>query len=760
MKSSDLDNEFGGDVAATSRSFIQIIWQRKAFVILGACVGLAVAFLWHTQKANVYASKADLLVTKRMGGAGGGGILNSNDPRSGFVEDFMSTHMVLLKSPYILSRAVEKENLNLLKTFAGSIDPVGQIQAGLIVSRESAKENSTGERNNIITIAFRGPVSEDCNKVIDAVVEAYKEFLNLTYRNVSDDTIKFFQKARDSLYVDLKDAEKKYSEFRERASDRFFGLKSGTFVETERIVKADDERSLTVTKLVKLRAEIDSLDKAIKEGKGADVVAYNSQDGPGAKVRHQQEVLKVTKEPLIKPRIELNQLLTQFGDGHPAVKALKLHIETLEKELAAIAPQHVAGDREETAKMLLSAMKLKAEELENVLGKLEELVTKLKGDAKDLLTFTFEDDKLKNEVFRIQKLFDTTLQKLTEIDLVRDQNGFEPRLLSPPNIGLKVAPVLVNDLALGLVLGLMVGFGLAYLADLADKSFRSPDEIRRQLGLPIVGHIPFFQPDPETSKRRADGDATIDPMLCSYFKPKSLDSEAYRAVRTSMFFSTQGQGHKIIQVTSPNKGDGKSLLISNLAIVTAQSGKRVLMIDADCRRPRQHKVFNIRNDIGLTTVLNGTAEAEQAVQETTIPGLSVMGSGPIPPNPSELLLSPRFKELLENFRGQYDFVFVDTPPLLAVTDPCIVAGLVDGLFLAIRLTRKGRPDAERAREILQSLSVRTFGIVVNGVTRTNAGLYSSAAYDYTDKYMNYEADDDHAYYYAEDDEEAALQNKR
>jgi len=117
-----------------------------------------------------------------------------------------------------------------------------------------------------------------------------------------------------------------------------------------------------------------------------------------------------------------------------------------------------------------------------------------------------------------------------------------------------------------------------------------------------------------------------------------------------------------------------------------------------------------------------------------------------------LLVSPRFKELLDGFREEFDYVFVDTPPLLAVTDPCIVAGKVDGLFLAIRLTRKGRPDAERAREILQSLNVRTFGIVVNGVTRTNGGLYSSAAYDYSDKYINYEEDENKAYYYADEDE--------
>src|SRR5262249_34072971 len=152
--------------------------------------------------------------------------------------------------------------------------------------------------------------------------------------------------------------------------------------------------------------------------------------------------------------------------------------------------------------------------------------------------------------------------------------------------------------------------------------------------------------------RREAGEATIDPMLVAHLRPKSINAESYRAVRTSLFFSTQGKGHQDIQVTSPNKGDGKSLLCSNLAITIAQSGKRVLLIDADCRRPRQHKVFNVSHDVGLASVLTGQTMAHEAVQQTTVPGLDIMPCGPIPSNPSELLVSPRFKEVLEMFRQE------------------------------------------------------------------------------------------------------------
>jgi capsular exopolysaccharide synthesis family protein len=304
----------------------------------------------------------------------------------------------------------------------------------------------------------------------------------------------------------------------------------------------------------------------------------------------------------------------------------------------------------------------------------------------------------------------------------------------------------------GLMAGLLAGIGLAYLADFTDKSFRNPDEVRVRLGLPVLGHVPFLQPDPDAVKKVAAGELALDPMLLALFRPKSLEAEAYRAVRTALYFSVQGEGHRVLQVSSPNKGDGKSLMVANLAISMAQSGKKVLIIDADCRRPRQHKVFGLPNTHGTATVIAQGSDWKSAIQMTPVDGLWIMPSGPIPPNPAELLSSPRFSALLEAARPEFDYVLVDTPPLLAVTDPCVVAGHVDGLMLILRLSRQGRPQAERARQILLSLGVKILGVVVNGVTRQQgAGIYTSEHYDYTESYEQASDDGNDGYYYNEED---------
>jgi polysaccharide biosynthesis transport protein len=218
--------------------------------------------------------------------------------------------------------------------------------------------------------------------------------------------------------------------------------------------------------------------------------------------------------------------------------------------------------------------------------------------------------------------------------------------------------------------------------------------------------------------------------LCTVHAAKSPAAEAFRGVRTSLYFSTQGQGHKVIQVTSPSMGDGKSTLAANLAVSIAHSGKRVLIIDADFRRPRQHRLFHVSTQRGLASLIAEEAEPEDIILSTAVANLSILPCGPRPNNPAELLTSPRFPELLGLFRERYDFVIVDTPPLLAVSDPMVVAPRVDAVMLTMRLTNNGRPNAERAKEMLATIGANILGVVVNGFGAKGAGGYGGEGYGY------------------------------
>jgi capsular exopolysaccharide synthesis family protein len=282
---------------------------------------------------------------------------------------------------------------------------------------------------------------------------------------------------------------------------------------------------------------------------------------------------------------------------------------------------------------------------------------------------------------------------------------------------------------------------LAYVADRLDKSFRTPEEIRRRLGWPIFGHIPYLEKAGEPMKVAVPGgrEWALDGGLVTVHNPRSTEAEAYRAVRTGLYFSTHEARHQVIQLTSPTMSDGKSTLAANLAVTIAQSGKRVILLDADFRRPNVHKLFGVSARKGLASVMVGDLDIDAALQPTPVPGLWVVPCGPRPFNPAELLTSPRFAELLDELRQRADFVIVDTPPLLAVTDPCAVAARVDGVLLTIRLSKNSRPPAERAKEILASVKAKVFGVVVNTCDRREVPkgygqeqLGYGQGYEYTD----------------------------
>ena len=187
----------------------------------------------------------------------------------------------------------------------------------------------------------------------------------------------------------------------------------------------------------------------------------------------------------------------------------------------------------------------------------------------------------------------------------------------------------------------------------------------------------------------------------------------------------------MIQVTSPNPGDGKTTLASNLAVSIANSGKRVLLLDADFRHPKIHKYFGLDDSVGLSSVISEKDEVSEAIQETAVANLWAMACGPRPQNPADVLTSARLTELIAMLREKYDFIIIDSPPLLAVTDPSVVAPRVDAVALVIRLTKSARHDATQAAEMLSALGAQPLGIVVNGVGRKHG------RYGYNYRYGGY-----------------------
>jgi capsular exopolysaccharide synthesis family protein len=720
--------------------FLGVVRRRKSLVALGLVTGLVIGTLYYVQQSPVYRSDAQVLVIKKQPDAMP---LTGADSRLSYYEDYLSTHQVLITSPLIIGKAIEKPELRGLSTLAGVSDATKLIKTSLTVTRE--KDTGGTNSTNILNLSFRGKASPECGVILNGVIDSYKEFLDDTYKKVNDNSHELITKARDILQRDLAEKEKEYAEFREDAPLWLKG-KEGANVHVERLANIEARRAVYLVRRTELQGRLNSIDKALKEGRSREALIATLPDlptRPGEASRHSGATLEDHLLPLLQQE---QALMEDFGSDHPQLVALRHRIQVTRDFFAkpasarGQAPGSDVGDDAiaglDPLELYVRSVKQELKEIDVSDQLFDELSRSEEEAARKLTKLEVKGEALRSAIAQLRQLCDTTINRLKEVNLVREYGGFDARIIAPASAGWKVEPRAVPIFTAAALLGLLGGIGLAYLADRSDRSFRTPEEIRRRLGLPVVGHIPLITVREEELPAAEAGRPQLDPVLCTYFRSQSHEAESYRGVRTALYFSMHGKQHKVIQITSPSMGDGKTTLAANLGISIAQSGKRTVLIDADFRRPRLHKLFGLSARVGLASVIDGEAELMEAIQESAVEGLSLIPCGPVPPNPAELLTSPRFKELLEAIREQYDFVIVDTPPLLAVTDPCVVAPRVDGVLLNIRVSKNARPNAERAKEILNTLGVTVVGIVVNGLDGGSGSEYGYAHYQYNYGYAN------------------------
>jgi capsular exopolysaccharide synthesis family protein len=310
---------------------------------------------------------------------------------------------------------------------------------------------------------------------------------------------------------------------------------------------------------------------------------------------------------------------------------------------------------------------------------------------------------------------------LQMIDLSASENVGTPTIQVFDDASLPGAPIRpVRNVVLfqGLIVGLLLGCGAALARDWTDQSLRSADDVTEAVGCPLLGSVPHMSgpANPLAQGRKVD------------LEPASDVAETYRTIRTGVFFGTPERESRTILVTSPAPGDGKSTLASNLAIAMAQTGKRVLLVDADFRRPVQHRIHGCRPGVGLSSVLAGHETLEKAIQPSGVPGLDVLPVGPVPSNPSEVLNSQAFTEALEELSVRYEHVVIDSPPVMAVADARILAAQCSVTILVLRAGVSTRRGAAQSRHALLSVGAHILGAVVNDVPRSRDRYGEYAAY--------------------------------
>lgn len=573
-----------------------------------------------------------------------------------------------------------------------------------------------GRRDNIITISYTDKDPELASKIANAVQQAYIDYVTESRSDTNHKMYDTLVEEKKKYDAELRSEQNAEIDFKKNHPDLYYlNPTNGQNQVSQEITKLFDARTTAELELAKARAIETAASSAKDDPERLRKFALSQRSmagGTGAAAGDGGEMGRV-EQSLQDAEMRVSLLQTQYGPNSPFIKRDLALIEELKAKLALLSQQYV--------QTYLDAVHNDVVQAEANVKAYQQAIVEAEKNAAPLNSSLGDYEKLDNEVQATQKLIDTLdaqvkaievdtvvgHQNITVVDSARAEDA--TRTPQPGRV-----------LLLMLAMGLVSGSGVAVLRDKLDQRVRTPEEIAALLGLPVIGAVPHMK----------SGLTELARAQAVHWDPMSDVAEAYRAVRTAIHFGVPAGQAKTIVVTSPTPSDGKSTLASNLAICMAQAGKRTLLLDADFRRSVQHKMFEIKEETGLTSVLAGHDSLSNAIYRTVVEGLDLLPAGPPPLNPSELLNGESFAAIIEELSQKYDHVVLDCPPVVAVTDARILGAVCDLSVLVLRARKTTRRGAEMARAGLLSVGSRLLGVVVNDVSRgeEHYGYYDTYRY--------------------------------
>ena len=727
--------------AEPTPNLVESFWRYRWAVALPGALGAVIGFLFYLQTPETFRSTTRLMVEADRSPALDAvtGELVGGVPGIEIVESqLISDHVVTTAFNDARMIPFHDRFPNGVQEFRKFV--IGDEALKLTPEFTDAKTY----RSLVMLLNFDSESPELSEAAVKSFSDALQEFYNRKHKSSKSELLKYMVDFTERLYPEMRTLEKRYRDFRKDAPLQWDAAGAAINPHRDQQIFLVTRRSQLMEELRTKQTELAAVEAVSNQTEDPQValavvgqllerrftlpdlklsgVGFGSDDEKLALVKMEQELV-----PLL---VERNQNSSQFGEEHPTVRQLDLQIEGLREELTRLAReqtgriselldhnQQSSKDAAEALDAVRSGLSTQVSMLRTQIDELNKQIATEGEEVARLADYEYDHESMIRDMEQHRTLMDQVDEQMTRVSLTEEESGTRVIELTAPSIAYLVSPVLWKNLAIGCFLGVMLGGGLAFLLEQNANTFRDPDQIASVVGAPVLTHLPFFKG--RSRKRNTDGESEnrfeeLEDHLVAVHSPASVAAEAIRTCRTSIFFETSGlEDGKVIQVTSPLPGDGKSTIAGNLACSIAQSGKPTVVVDCDLRRPQLTDNFAAGDKLGLTDALDGRCEYLDAVHDTPIHTLKVMPSGPIPANPAEALTLPEMGELLDVLRQRFDYVIVDSPPLLLVTDPSILASYCEGVILAVKVRRKSKPNTREATKILQGVGSRILGVVVN-----------------------------------------------
>ena len=704
----------GSDVT-TVGDYWRILIKRKWTVVTTLILMVVLVTIFSLRMTKLYRAAGRIALTNETAG-----VFKDTPGSNGNDESEISsieTQVKIIQSESLALQVAHKLQLERRPEFGGQKTDAGMNvtdSRNLNTANESAYigflrgslEVETIPNTKMIEIRYINPDPKFSAAVVNAYINAYVEQNIKTKFDSTMQAADWLSKQLADLQIKVEGSQQKLVEY-ERAHE---------------IVGTDEKKNVVMSKLDQVNSELtiaenDRIQKQAlytyaKSG-NAEMLAAVVQNPLAQKLREQEADLKS----------QYAQLSAQFGPQYPKVieintrmlQVQKLIDSEVQKSIGRLQTDYLASQKRE--EMLRDAF------------------NKQKQEANTLSQDSIQYSILKRDADSNRNIYEGLLQKLKEAGIEAGLRSSNIRIVDYARApGAPYKPDVPRNMWLAILIGLTGGIALAFAVEAMDNTVRTVEQAESISQVPSLGMIPLATAASEQTaygrkflnkggnKPSTAALSLNDPV--AHARPKSQIAETYRAVRTSILLSSMGRPPKTILVTSALPQEGKSVTSVNTAIVLAQQGSRVLIIDADLRRPTIHKHFRVPVVGGLSRVLTGTADIDKAIVPwPKLPQLHVLPAGPHPPHPAELLSSQAMRDLLEKLKERYDHILIDTPPVLSVTDAVLLSVQVDSVLLVLRSGRTTKMALRRACDLLFQVSARLTGVIVNGVDLRSPDYY-------------------------------------
>jgi capsular exopolysaccharide synthesis family protein len=695
----------GDDVERRGTGMHLILWRRRWIVLGCILTSLVSAYIYLLKATPVYSSNSVVYVQQSIPK-----IISDEFSSQGNSAGYLFTQCMVIQSTTILSAALEKPGVSESKCLAGVDNPVAFLKSAITAV--------PGKQGDLITVSMESTNPQDAATIVNAVVESFIDYQSKQHQSTAVEVLRILQKERDSNETELKQIQDAMFAYRKASPDIALDTDKGN-INMQRLASFNDALTAAQLRQLDLQMAVDeanlvrddpvALRRLIERLQLLTPTDSSSATGQQAMVEYLQD------------RDRLSELLDEYGPAYPEVRKAQHRVGQEEGELTQAT--------QDTARAYIVVLREALTANERHITELQNQVDHERKAVLDLSVKDAEFEQLAQQRDRVVRAIDLLDTRMKDINVTEDVGALTVSVLEYAKPELRpVRPKHGEIMGMALVAGLMVGLGGAMLRDMLDQRLRSAEEIAELLDLPILGAVPHMVGKVPFAERGQE----------IHLRPRSDVSEAYRTIRTAIYFGLADvKSAKTILITSPAPSDGKSTVISNLAIAIAQAGRRVLMIDADCRRPILHKMFNLAASPGLSSILAGKSNFAAAVQKTSIDKLEILQCGPLPHNPAEILNSQAFLDLLREASEIYDQILIDSPPVMLVTDARILGASCDVTVLVLRAEKSTRRLAEHASDAITSVGGSLIGVVVNDVPRGQAGYgyyyygYGYGKYGYT-----------------------------